>query len=741
MAGGPSRTEGLFRVGGMSCAACAARIEKALSRLPGVSEAAVNFAAGTVRVVYDPTRTGPEDFQRAIEEEGYQFLGAVEEGRAAKEDQRLSELRRRLLVAWVLAPPIFILSMERLFPWVRNFPLEGRHLVLFFLATPVEFFAGWEFLRGAAKALAHRAADMNTLVALGTLAAYLYSAAVTFFPGAFRAAGLPLHVYFDSAAMIVAFVLLGRYLEVRARGRASEAVKRLLSLAPPTARVVREGKEQEIPAEELVPGDVVVVRPGERIPADGIILEGHTTVDESMLTGESLPVEKGPGAWVIGGTLNQYGVFRFRVEKVGRDTVLATIARLVEEAQGSKARIQRLADRVAGIFVPVVLVLAGITLGVWYFLGPEPRLVNALVSFVSVLVIACPCAMGLATPAAVMVATGRAAELGVLIKNALALEEGARVTTCVFDKTGTLTVGKPRVQTPFAASGESPEAVLVLAAALERHSEHPLSQAVVSAVEGKTLPEAREVQAEPGRGLTGLVEGARIRVGRPEWIRLEAEVPSEVEARLAEEARAGRTVILVARDQQVIGGLSLADTLRPEAREVVQELRNLGLRVLMLTGDNQATAQTMAQELALDDFLAQVLPEEKAGKIAELQARGERVLMVGDGVNDAPALARADLGVALSSGTDIALESADAALMRPDLRLVPLTVRLCRATLRVIKQNLFWAFAYNVLAIPVAAGVFYPFFGLRLNPAIAAAAMAFSSVSVVTNALRLKKFS
>ena len=644
-------------------------------------------------------------------------------------------------MAWGLSPFIFVLSMEKLFPWISGIPLETRHLILFFLATPVEFYAGWEFLSGALRGLLHRTADMNTLVSLGTLSAYLYSAVVTFLPKAFLKAGLPLHVYYDSAAMIIAFVLLGRYLEVRARGRASEAVRRLLSLSPPVARVVRGDREIEIPAEALVPGDVVVVRPGERVPADGVILEGQTALDESMLTGESLPVEKGPGARVIGGTLNLYGVFRFRVEKVGRETVLATIARLVEEAQGSKARIQRLADRVAGIFVPVVLTIATVTLAFWYLLGPEPRLTNALLSFVSVLVIACPCAMGLATPAAVMVATGRAAELGILVKNALALEEGARVTVCVFDKTGTLTRGKPEVKGIFPAPGWNEDEVLRLAAALERHSEHPLSKAVVEAAEGLTLPEALEIEAEPGRGLSGKIDGERIKVGKSDWVSLQGEIPRELKTKLDREASAGRTVVLVARGSKIIGGLSLADALRPEAGEVVKELKALGLRVVMLTGDHQATAEALSRELALDDFMAEVLPEDKARRVRELKAAGHRVMMVGDGINDAPALAEADLGVALSSGTDIALESADVALMRADLQLVPLTVRVCRATLRVIKQNLFWAFGYNVLAIPIAAGLLYPLWGLRLSPPIAAAAMALSSVSVVANALRLKKIS
>ncbi len=740
----PKKETAMVVIGGMSCATCVARLEKALKGLPGVLEVSVNLASGKARILYDPEMVGISDFRRAIEEEGYQFLGLSEEIRAfaaSPEEARLAELKKRLLVAWILAPLIFLLSMERLFPFVSRIPLEIRFSLLFLLATPVEFYAGWEFLRGALKNLKHRAADMNTLVSLGTLSAYFYSVVVTFLPEPFLQAGLPLHVYYDSAAMIITFVLLGRYLETRARGRASEAVRKLLSLTPPRARVIRGNQEVELPAEALLPGDVVIVKPGERLPADGVILEGETAIDESMLTGESLPVEKGPGHKVIGGTLNLYGVFKFRVEKVGRETVLATIARLVEEAQGSKAGIQRLADRVAGIFVPVVLVIAAITLLVWYLVGPEPKITNALLSFVSVLVIACPCAMGLATPAAVMVGTGRAAEMGILIKNAPALEEGARVEICVLDKTGTLTHGKPEVKAVFPAEGYSEKEVLRLAGALEKHSEHPLSRAIVKAAEGLDLPEVKGLAAIPGKGLSGKIDGQTVLIGKPDWVKTQAEIPRELEARALEEASSGKTVVMVAHAGKVVGVLTIADVLRPEAQEVVSELKALGLKVFMLTGDNQATAASIAQELALDGFLAEVLPEDKARKIQELQKKGHRVMMVGDGINDAPALAQADLGVALSSGTDIALESADVALMRPDLRLVPQTIKLCRATLRIIKQNLFWAFAYNVLAIPLAAGVFYPALGWRLNPAIAAAAMAMSSVSVLVNALRLKKIS
>ena len=729
------------RIGGMTCAACVARIEKALKRLSGVKEAQVNLATGTATVVYDTALIGLADLRQAVEEEGYEFLGLLAEALPAErvEETRLKDLKRKLWVAWSLAPLVFVFSMPRLFPWVTKLSLETRHLLLLALSTPVQFYAGAEFLGRALKALRHRSADMNTLVSLGTLSAYLYSASVTFFPNIFRQAGLPLHVYFDSAVMIIAFVLLGRYLEVKARGRATDAVRKLLKLVPPTARVLKDGVEKEIPAEALLPGDVVVVRPGERLPADGVILEGETALDESMLTGESLPVEKGPGDQVVGGTLNAYGVIKVRVEKTGKDTVLATIARLVEEAQGSKARIQRLADRVAAFFVPAVLLIAVLTFVIWYLVGPEPRFTNALLSFVSVLVIACPCAMGLATPAAVMVATGRAAEEGILVKNALALEEGARVRACVFDKTGTLTHGRPEVQEIVPGPGKRLEMVLKVAGALEKYSEHPLSRAVFAKARHFGVYEAQKVKAQVGQGVLGEIAGRPAGVGKKDLLKaFVSEIPVELERAAARLAKKGHTVVWVFWGEEVLGVISLADTLRPEAKAVVKELKEIGLKVFMLTGDNRVTAEAIARKLALDGYWAEVLPAEKSTKLEEIRQKENKVAMVGDGVNDAPALAAADLGIALSSGTDIALHAADVALMREDLRLVPKVIRLSRKSLRIIKENLFWAFAYNVLAIPIAAGLLYPFYGLRLSPPIAAAAMALSSVSVVTNALRLK---
>lgn len=738
-----AKKELFFKISGMSCAACAARLEKALNSLPGVTEAQVNFASQTLRITFDPEKLSLEALKEKVKQEGFELLpfsDAEEETLENSEERGLRELRKRLFLAWILAPFVFIFSMPGLFPWVAKIPVPFRFYLLLALSTPVQFYAGGEFIRRALATLRRRSADMNTLVSLGTLSAYSFSTVVTLFPKVFVRAGLPLHVYFDSAVMIIAFVLLGRYLEVRARGKATEAVRKLLRLTPQTARVLREGEEKEIPAAALIPGDIVIVRPGERVPADGVIIEGKTALDESMLTGESLPVEKGPGAKVIGGTLNTHGVIKVKIEKTGKDTILATIARLVEEAQGSKARIQRLADKVAGIFVPVVLVTAAITFVVWYWVGPEPKVTNALLSFVSVLVIACPCAMGLATPAAVMVATGRAAGEGILVKNALALEQGARVKVCIFDKTGTLTKGRPEVKEIIPAPGQKIEEVLKVAGALERHSEHPLSQAIFEKAKHFEPFLAGKVKAEVGLGIIGEVQGKLAGVGKKELaLKFTKDIPEELERAARRLTAKGHTVVWVAWNKYIFGLISLADALREEAKEAVAKLKRMGLEVYMLTGDNKNTAKAIAEELALDGFWAEVLPQEKSQKIEELRRQGKRVAMVGDGVNDAPALAASDLGIALSSGTDIALEAADVALMRPDLNLVPRAIGLSRKTLRVIKQNLFWAFAYNILAIPIAAGVLYPFYGLRLSPPIAAAAMALSSVSVVSNALRLRR--
>ncbi|NDY42149.1 copper-translocating P-type ATPase [Dissulfurirhabdus thermomarina] len=733
-------------IGGMSCAACVVRVERAIARLPGTTDVTVNLAAGRATFSYDPARAGLDDVRRAVEDEGYRFLGLVsavtDTGESARDEAaHVRRLRDRLLLGAALALPVFLLSMPALFPPARWLPDRARFLLLLVLTAPIQFHVGADFLSGAWKALRHRSADMNSLVALGTLSAFTYSSVVTLFPAPFTRAGLPLHVYFDSAAMIVVFVLLGRYLERRARGRATAAMRRLMELAPKTAVVIRNGEEREIPAGLIVPGDTVVVKPGQRVPVDGVVVGGASAVDESMLTGEAMPVEKAPGDVVIGGTLNLNGVLRYRAEKVGSETVLAQIVRVVQEAQGSKARIQRLADRVAAVFVPAVLAAALVTLAAWLALGPEPRLTNALLAFVSVLVIACPCAMGLATPAAVMVGTGRGAELGILVKDAVAMEKAANLSVCVFDKTGTLTAGRPVVSALVPAEGFDEAGLLRLAAAAERGSEHPLAQAVLAAARrrGIEIPRPSAFEALAGFGVRAALPDGELLAGKQELLEQNGLSTAGLEAAVTPLVDKGHTLVYVAHAGRVAGAVALADELKPEAPAVVRALRELGLRVFMLTGDGRRTAMAISERLELDGFWAGVLPAEKADRVRELQTGGATVAMVGDGVNDAPALVQADVGIALGTGTDIALDAADIGLMRGDLTGVVRAVRLVRATVRVIRQNLFWAFAYNVLAIPLAAGVFYPAWGLRLSPAVAAAAMAMSSVTVVANALRLRR--
>jgi Cu+-exporting ATPase len=617
--------------------------------------------------------------------------------------------------------------------------------VLLLLATPVQFWAGWSFYRQAWAAARHFTTNMNTLVALGTSAAYLYSAFVVLFPAAVLALGLQPQLYFETAVIIVALILLGRWLEARAKGQTSAAIKKLMGLQAKTARVIRDGQEQDIPVEQVRVDDLVRVRPGEKVPVDGFVVEGASAVDESMLTGESLPVEKRPGNEVIGATLNRTGSFVFRATRVGRDTALAQIVKLVEEAQGSKAPIQRLADVVSSYFVPAVIGVAVLTALAWYAFGPEPKFTMALQTFIAVLIIACPCAMGLATPTAIMVGTGKGAEHGVLIRGGEALESTHRIATIILDKTGTLTRGHPTV-TAVVPSAELPPSLdlIRLAAAAEQGSEHPLGEAVVARARelALDLPRVETFEAIAGHGIRATVEGHELLLGSA---RLMQERGIELNG-LGERAEAlalrGETPMFVATDGQAAGLIAVADTLKPEAAEVVAQLQALGLEVWMLTGDNRDTAAAIATEsgIAADRVLAEVLPGDKAAQVRALQEQGRRVAMVGDGINDAPALAQADLGIAIGTGTDVAMAASDITLVGGDLRGIVTAIALSRRTISTIRQNLFWAFIYNVVLIPVAAGVLYPFFGVLLNPVLAAAAMAMSSVSVVTNSLRLRRF-
>ncbi|HPW18193.1 MAG TPA: heavy metal translocating P-type ATPase [Candidatus Aminicenantes bacterium] len=727
-----------FSVTGMSCASCAAAIERSLRRVPGVREAVVNLATGRATVLYDDRRAGRRELAKAVRDAGYGVAATAEEAGAgpAKEYRAL-----RASVIWggALALTIFLGSMRRWFPWMPA--ILQDFFVLWALATPVQFVLGLRFYRGAWSALRHGTANMNTLVAVGTSAAYLFSAAATVFPGFFRRAGVEPQVYFDTSAVIIVLVLFGRLLEARAKGRTSDAIRRLMGLRPRTARVVEAGGEREVPVETVRPGDVLVVRPGEKVPVDGVIVEGRTAVDESMITGESIPADKGPGDEVVGATLNKWGSFRFRAVRVGEDTALARIVRMVEEAQGSKAPIQRLADVIAARFVPAVVVAALLTFGAWCLFGPEPRFVFALLNFVAVLIIACPCAMGLATPTAIMVATGRGAERGVLVRSGESLETIHRVDTFVFDKTGTLTNGRPETTDVLAAAGSGRAEVLGLAASVEHGSEHPLGQAVVrkARAEGVPVEAARDFRALEGMGVEGVVGGRRVLVGSLRLLEAEGVDASALAADAERLTGAGKTAAFVAVDGKPVGLLGLADTLKAGAREAVDALHRAGRRVVMLTGDNARTARALAAEAGIEEVRAEVLPGDKAEVIRALQAEGRRVAMVGDGINDAPALAQADVGLALGTGTDVAMASADITLMSGDLGGVVSAVALSRKTIRTVRQNLFWAFAYNVVGIPVAAGVLYPFLRVRLDPMIASAAMALSSVSVVSNSLRLRR--
>ncbi|MEW5901018.1 MAG: heavy metal translocating P-type ATPase [Acidobacteriota bacterium] len=730
---------------GIVCASCVQKIKKALLGLRGVIKAAVNVATGKAAVEYLPLEVSLEELKRTIESTGYRVLAmpGPAEGEDIERNLRRKEyrtLRLRFFAGILLAVVIFVGSMPHWFPWtpalLRNF------FVLWALATPVQFLIGWPFLRGAYASFRHRNADMNTLVAVGTLAAYFYSAAAALFPSFFRSAGIAPAVYFDTSAFIIALILFGRVLEARAKGQTSEAIRRLAGLQPKTARVIHPDGEIDVPISDVQVGDLIIVRPGERIPVDGIVEEGRSSVDESMLTGESMPVRKTAGDEVIGATLNKTGSFRFRATKVGRDTALAQIIRLVQDAQGSKAPIQRLADLVAGYFVPVVISIAIATFIIWFDFGPRPSLSFALLNFVAVLIIACPCALGLATPTAVMVGTGKGAENGILIKGGESLETIHRVDTIVFDKTGTLTRGEPELTdlhpAPSFAAGE----LLRLAAAAEKASEHPLGDAILKGALAKNgeVAEAEDFHAVEGQGVEARVGGRMVILGNAKLMQERGVDVQALQKKADDFSGEGKTVVYAAVDGQSAGLLAVADTLKESSAEAVQRLERLGLEVIMLTGDHPRTAESIARKAGIQKVISEVLPEVKVDEIKKLQKAGRKVAMVGDGINDAPALARADVGIAIGTGTDVAMEASDITLIRGDLRAVGSAIELSKKTIRIIKQNLFWAFFYNVVGIPVAAGILYPFFGLLLNPIIASAAMAFSSVSVVSNSLRLRRF-
>jgi Cu+-exporting ATPase len=737
---------------GMTCASCVNRVERFLRKTDGVLEANVNLATEQARVRFDPTVVGRDELARAVVAAGYNVRPegpstdtALALDQAAELDAERRQRETRQLGLEAAAAIAAGLAMMALALWPSPLlPIEQLNLALLVPATLVQFGLGRRFYVAAMRGARHLSANMSTLVVLGTTAAWLYSTAITLWPDLVSGAGIAPMTYFDSAAVIIGLVLAGRWLEARAKSATIGAVRRLAGLAPRSARVVRDGHEVDVALADVQAGDLVRVRPGEKVPVDGRIVEGSSALDESMLTGEAMPVAKGVGDEVIGATLNTSGSFLFRATRVGRDTVLAQIVRLVEQAQGSKAPIQRLADAVTGWFVPAVLVLALATFAVWLAIGPEPRATYALVSLISVLIIACPCAMGLATPTAIMVGTGRGAESGILIRGGEALETAERVKAVVFDKTGTLTRGRPEVADVVAAPGIESTTLLRVAAAVEAGSEHPLAVAILDRARRQDVawPPAQDFEAAAGYGAHATIEGVAAVVGNA---RLMADHGVDLEPlREASEAAAAaaRTPVFVALDDRLLGLIAISDPIRPEAAAAVAELHRRGLDTWLLTGDQRAVGESIARQagIPLEHVMADVRPAEKAAQILRLQASGQRVAMVGDGINDAPALAQADLGVAIGTGTDVAMEASDVTLVGGDPRLVATAIALSARTMHTIRQNLFWAFAYNVVLIPVAMGALYPFTGLLLDPILAAAAMAFSSVSVVANSLRLRSF-
>jgi Cu+-exporting ATPase len=734
-------------VTGMTCANCAANIERALNKkTAGVVTAAVNFATERVAVKYVPGVLNADDIVAAIEKAGYGAIppeeGFDEEDAERKaRDAEIKDQTRKFAVGVLFALPLFVFSMGRDFGLIGQWSHAPWVNWLFWaLATPVQFYTGWDYYQGGLKSLKNKSANMDVLVAMGSSVAYFYSLAVMLLPA------LGGHVYFETSAVIITLIKLGKMLESRTKGRTGGAIRKLIGLRPKTATILENDTEKEIPLTRVKVGDTVIVRPGERIPVDGLVLDGQSAVDESMLSGEPLPVDKQTGDTVVGGTINGQGLLRFSATRVGKETALAQIIRLVQEAQGSKAPIQALADKVAAVFVPAIIGIALVVFILWWSLSGE--FVPAMIRLVAVLVIACPCALGLATPTAIMAGTGKGAEKGILFKSSEALETATRLDTIVLDKTGTITMGKPPVVDiiPLQPGCETEEDLLQLAASVEKGSEHPLGKSIVN--EAKTrqiaLLEPQGFKASGGFGVEANLNGESVLVGKPGWFEeLGSDIGSAGDRIHALQSQ-GKTVMVVVKNNVLCGLIAVSDTLKPESKEAIQQLHDQHLKVVMLTGDNQQTAQTIADEVNIDDILAEVKPEEKSSKVKDLQQNGERVGMVGDGINDAPALAQADVGLAIGTGTDVAIETAGVILSSGSLSGVPRAIGLSRATMNTIKQNLFWAFGYNVILIPIAAGILYPFESLpsmlrQLHPILAALAMAFSSISVVTNSLRLYK--
>ncbi len=753
---GVSKTR--LRIKNMHCSSCVIRIEHALAMTPGVVSARANLGPNAVDVEYQPGVADLESIKRAIESAGHKIeepkpaeikaaLEKNEDPEDAARHREYNTLMRKFWFAAIVAAPVMGLSYPDLIPGLREWMPAGsetRRIVwalLGVLTLPVLLWSGSQFFSGMWDGLKHRSANMHTLIAIGISAAFLYSVFAVAYPGMFPSVELA-EVFWDVTAVVVALVVLGLALELKAKGRTSEAIKKLISLQAKTARVIRDGKEIDLPVEEVVKDDVVIVRPGEKVPVDGELIEGSSAIDESMITGESIPVEKHIGDEIIGGTLNKTGSFRFRATKVGKDTALANIIRMVKDAQGSKAPIQRVVDLVSGYFVPTVMILAILSFIAWYLFGPEPRIIYATIVLVTTLIIACPCALGLATPTSLTVGIGKGAENGVLIRSGDALQTSEKLNSLILDKTGTITRGEPALTDVVTVQGVDEAEVLRLAASLERGSEHPLGEAIVRGAEHRaiSLSDAENFAAIPGHGVSGRIDGKDVILGNAKLMRdrgIAIETLSAAWERLATE---GKTPMYVAVDEKSAGLVAVADTVKPDSREAIDLLKKMGIEVVMLTGDNQRTADAIAREVGVDRVLAEVLPDDKAHEVQKLQLEGRRVGMVGDGVNDAPALAQADVGFAIGTGTDVAIEASDVTLIKGSLIGVVTAIEISRATMRNVRQNLVGAFGYNTAGIPVAMGVLYPFFGLLLSPLIAAAAMAFSSVTVITNANRLRFF-
>ncbi|MCX6751223.1 MAG: copper-translocating P-type ATPase [Candidatus Nomurabacteria bacterium] len=757
-----------IKVMGMDSPHCAMIVEGAIKKLSGVKNTDVDFSNSRAKVVFDSSLVNVDDIFKVIIDSGYKPM--KEEGEAEdildkekiEREKQLKTLKTKLIIGGILSVFIFLGSFPEWFSFVPK--ILNNNWVLLLLTTPVQFWVGWQFYSGLKLLIKYRTADMNTLIAIGTLAAFFYSVSVTLFPDFFAKGGIVPKIYFDTSAIIIVLILLGKYFEVLMKGRASEAIKKLIGLQPKTAKILKDGKEFEISISEVQVGDLIIVRPGERIPVDGKIIEGDSEIDESMITGESMPVHKKIDSLVIGSTINKFGTFTFKATKVGKDTMLSQIIKMVEEAQGSKAPIQRLADLVSSYFVPAVFIIAVLTFVVWLFWGPSPAFTFALVNFVAVLIIACPCALGLATPMAIMVSSGSAASRGILIKDATSLETANKINTVVLDKTGTLTEGKPQLTDIIAFNKEHRTEILNLAASLEQRSEHPLAQAILqyaASLDQKSshpldkaildevkkekleLYKLEEFKAISGKGLRGFLQIQNQRVeaylgNRALVLDMGLDI-NPFETDISKLENEGKTVMILMVDKKLKGALAVADVLKKESKEAIQELKKNGIEVWMLTGDNDRTARAIASQVGIDNVMSEVLPDKKSEKVRELQEQGKIVAMIGDGINDAPALTQANIGIAMGEGTDIAMESANITLMRGDLMLIFEVIKISKRTMRIIKQNLFWAFFYNIAFIPVAAGLLFPFFGILLNPIFAAVAMASSSISVVLNSLRLKK--